>query len=139
MWNVETQEVLGTFTGHDAPVLSCMWSPLKPQLIITGSVDFTLRVWDYTSLAQAPIRLKCTKKKYNKQQKSQKKAVKNEAGNSETCNNATTGSVMEQATNSNDITEVIKEGNWYIIHDSSNVTLKCNSQYNEHTFLHKYD
>ncbi|EZA61582.1 Gem-associated protein [Ooceraea biroi] len=90
VWNVEKQELLGTFTGHDGPVLSCMWSPLKPQLIITGSVDFTLRVWDYTMPTQAPRRpcdIKSAKKKH-KQHKSQKKAMKTRTDNSETHNNS---------------------------------------------------
>lgn len=66
---------MGTYMSHDGPVLCCMWSPLKPQFIMTGSSDFVLRIWDYTSAEQAPkpsSDIKFLKKK----QKSQKKSLK---------------------------------------------------------------
>ncbi|XP_029169359.1 gem-associated protein 5-like [Nylanderia fulva] len=71
VWNVEKQELMGTYMGHNGPVLCCMWSPLKPQLIMTGSSDFMLRIWDYTLPTQSPKRISDIKavKKNLKQQK----------------------------------------------------------------------
>lgn len=83
---------MGTYMAHDGPVLCCMWSPLKPQLILTGSSDFMLRIWDYTLPAQSPKQLPEIKiiKKNLKQQKPQKKWSKNkieeEQSNSTTSN-----------------------------------------------------
>ncbi|KAK0095845.1 hypothetical protein PV326_007211 [Microctonus aethiopoides] len=45
VWNVNTQELIGTYTKHSGPIYSCMWSPLDPDFIITGSADFSLRIW----------------------------------------------------------------------------------------------
>lgn len=42
---METQEIIGTFTGHLGPVFSCMWSPLDPDYLISGSADFTVQIW----------------------------------------------------------------------------------------------
>ncbi|XP_029169369.1 gem-associated protein 5-like [Nylanderia fulva] len=36
VWNVEKQELMSTYMGHNGPVLYCMWSLLKPQIIMTG-------------------------------------------------------------------------------------------------------
>lgn len=84
---------MGTYMGHDGPVLCCMWSPLKPQLIMTGSSDFMLRIWDYTSPAQLPKQMSDIKiaKKKQKQQKPQKKLPQNktdEAENNTTMSNS---------------------------------------------------
>lgn len=81
MWNVEKQELMGTYMGHDGPVLCCMWSPLKPQLILSGSSDFTVHIWNYTLPAQSPKQLsdiKVMKKKYK-----QKKSLKSKTDNNE--------------------------------------------------------
>jgi len=97
--------------GHDGPVLSCMWSPLKPQLIITGSLDFTLRVWDYTSPKQSPVRstdIKFVKKK-NKQ-KSKKKTAKNITDNVETHNNLVNSNESQSTNPAAQPPEVIKSG-----------------------------
>lgn len=94
MWNVEKQELMGTYMGHDGPVLSCMWSPLKPQLIMTGSSDFTLHIWNYTLPAQSPKQLsdiKAEKKKH----KQQKKSSKNKTDNHD--NNLTTPNPVSQS------------------------------------------
>lgn len=75
--------------GHDGPVLCCMWSPLKPQMIMTGSSDFTLHIWNYTLPAQSPKQpsdIKTTKKKC-KQKKSPKSKMDDHETNSTTPTN----------------------------------------------------
>lgn len=42
---METQEIIGTFTGHLGPVFSLMWSPLDPDYLVSGSADFTVQIW----------------------------------------------------------------------------------------------
>lgn len=73
MWNVETKELMGTFRGHNGPVLCCMWSPLKPQLIITGASDFMLCIWNYTKQSSTKQVCHVTRKnscsKYDRAQK----------------------------------------------------------------------
>jgi len=70
--------------GHDGPVLCCMWSPLKPQLIMTGSSDFTLHIWNYTLPAQSPKQLsdiKAMKKKHKQQKKLSKNKTDDQENN----------------------------------------------------------
>lgn len=71
---------MGTYMGHNGPVLCCMWSPLKPQLVMTGSSDFMLRIWDYTLPEQSPKQLSEIKvvKKNLKQQKTPKNLTNSE-------------------------------------------------------------
>lgn len=76
---------MGTYLGHDGPVLCCMWSPLKPQLIMTGSSDFTLHIWNYTLPVQSPKKLsdiKAMKKKHKQQKKSPKNKTDEHESNS---------------------------------------------------------
>lgn len=78
---------MGTYIGHDGPVLCCMWSPLKPQLIMTGSSDFTLHIWNYSLPAQSPKKLsdiKVMRKKYKQQKKSTKNKMDEHESNSST-------------------------------------------------------
>lgn len=83
---------MGTYMGHDGPVLCCMWNPLKPQLIMTGSSDFMLRIWDYTLAEQSPkqisdikiLQKKQKQKKYSKATKEMSKNKTNEENNSTT-------------------------------------------------------
>lgn len=83
---------MGTYIGHDGPVLCCMWSPLKPQMIMTGSSDFMLRVWDYTLAEQSPkqisdikiLKKKQKQKKCSKVTKEMSKSKTNEENNSTT-------------------------------------------------------
>lgn len=82
MWNVEKQELMGTYVGHEGPVLCCMWSPLKPQLIMTGSSDFMLHVWNYTLPEQMPKQLP-NKTKENLKKKSKQKKSKNKTDDHE--------------------------------------------------------
>ena len=80
---------MGTYMSHDGPVLCCMWSPLKPQLIMTGSSDFTLHIWNYTLSAQSPKQpsdIKASKKK-QKQQKKLKNKTDDHENNSTTSTN----------------------------------------------------
>lgn len=88
---------MGTYMGHEGPVLSCLWSPLNSQLIMTGSSDFTLHVWNYTLSAQSPKQLSDIKadKKKNKQ----KKSPKNKTNVLNDCeNNMTTPNSVSQST-----------------------------------------
>nr|KAF7427615.1 hypothetical protein H0235_007309 [Vespula pensylvanica] len=39
------QELIITFVDHCRSVCCRMWNPLDPDLIITGSIDFTLHLW----------------------------------------------------------------------------------------------
>lgn len=62
--------------GHRGPVLCCMWSPLKPQLIITGSSDFMLSIWNFTCPEQSPKPFSEERKKQHKH-KTQKYKIPN--------------------------------------------------------------
>lgn len=67
---METQELIATYKGHSGPVLCCMWSPLSSNFIITGSADFTVRIWKIDhNLPQEPVHQKTSKKSEKKQQK----------------------------------------------------------------------
>lgn len=71
IWKVESQEIIATYNSHLGPVQCCMWSPFSQDLMITGSTDFTVRIWtvsDQKVIAAAaatktPTRGKRTKKK----------------------------------------------------------------------------
>ncbi|XP_036142555.1 gem-associated protein 5-like [Monomorium pharaonis] len=91
---------MGTYMGHIGPVLSCMWSPLKPQLIMTGSSDFTLHVWNYTLPEQSPKQLSDIKgkKKKGKKKKKNSKTANNE--NNETVPNPVNEVLEETQSNS---------------------------------------
>ena len=67
--------------------MSCMWSPLSQDLIISGSGDFTLRIWNITNqekLSNPPMNLKIkgkrTKKKKNKKLLDTSSEKENETG-----------------------------------------------------------
>ncbi|XP_063992664.1 gem-associated protein 5 [Diachasmimorpha longicaudata] len=47
VWNIERQEILGTYTDHWGAVQSVMWSPLDHNFIFSGSSDCSLRVWRF--------------------------------------------------------------------------------------------
>lgn len=49
VWKVESQEVIASYASHFGPVFCCMWSPFSQDLIITGSADFTLRIWNISN------------------------------------------------------------------------------------------
>lgn len=70
---METQELLATYMDHLGNVFCCMWSPLDPDLIITGSTDFTLRIWRLSD--QKPREITNVKKA--RQKKSKKKKATN--------------------------------------------------------------
>jgi len=44
LWDVETGEVLHSFTGHEAEVQSAVFSPDRRHAL-SGSRDKTLRLW----------------------------------------------------------------------------------------------
>lgn len=37
---------MNVLSGHTAPVRGLMWNPEIPYLLISGSWDYTIRVWD---------------------------------------------------------------------------------------------
>jgi len=47
MWDY-TQEggCIRLFQGHTAPVRGLLWNPEIPYLLMSGSWDYTIRVWD---------------------------------------------------------------------------------------------
>lgn len=45
-WDVESGEVLNTFSDHKGDVMSLSISPNNPNVFVSGSVDCTGRVWD---------------------------------------------------------------------------------------------
>jgi guanine nucleotide-binding protein G(I)/G(S)/G(T) subunit beta-1 len=45
-WNVATGAVLDTFQGHTADVMCFSTCPQDPNLVCSGSVDTTVKVWD---------------------------------------------------------------------------------------------
>jgi len=45
VWNLETREVIKTFTGHDGHVYSVNFSP-DGQTAVSGSADQTLKLWN---------------------------------------------------------------------------------------------
>ena len=82
---MESQELIGTYTGHSGPVFCCMWSPLDPDFIITGSADFTVQIWKLSGLEAVMPTGKSlskkvkTKKKKHQVEKSPKAEVEEEA------------------------------------------------------------
>lgn len=100
MWNVEKQELMGTYVGHSGPVLCCMWSPFKPQLIITGSSDFMLSIWDYTLPEQSPRSFSEDKKKKSKHKTPKYKIQNVKIANLEVHNEPTTSNSTSPADHS---------------------------------------
>jgi len=48
-WNVETGEVLQTFSDHNGDVMSLALNESNPNIFVSGSVDCTARIWDIRS------------------------------------------------------------------------------------------
>jgi WD40 repeat protein len=48
VWNVATQQLINTFSGHSDQVTSLAFSP-DNRLLVTGSADKTAQVWDIAS------------------------------------------------------------------------------------------
>lgn len=48
-WDVETGEVVQTFSGHNGDVMSLSISSTNPNIFVSGSVDTTGRIWDVRS------------------------------------------------------------------------------------------
>jgi WD40 repeat protein len=46
VWDVSSASVIACYDGHHNTVLCCLPSPLHPDIVITGSSDCTLRVWN---------------------------------------------------------------------------------------------
>lgn len=86
---------MGTYVGHEGPVLCCMWSPLKPQLIMTGSSDFMLHIWNYTLPAQSPKQVPNKTKENVKKKSKQKKSTKNKTDDRETSSETPSQSAEE--------------------------------------------
>lgn len=48
-WDVESGEVIKTFSEHEADVMSLAVNPLNQNIFVSGSVDATAKVWDIRS------------------------------------------------------------------------------------------
>lgn len=48
VWDVLQKTLLGTYTMHKNHVMTCLFSPFDPNLIISGSSDYTVKVWNMT-------------------------------------------------------------------------------------------
>jgi len=48
-WDVETGDVLQTFSDHTGDAMSLSISPTDPNVFVSGSVDTTARIWDIRS------------------------------------------------------------------------------------------
>ncbi|KAI5455117.1 U3 small nucleolar RNA-associated protein 15 [Naganishia albida] len=46
LWDIPSQTCVQTFSGHNDYVRSALFSPSNPQLILSGSYDSTIRLWD---------------------------------------------------------------------------------------------
>jgi WD40 repeat protein len=48
LWSIETGQIVGTFGGHEMPVMGVDFSP-HGQWLMSGSSDRTLRLWDVST------------------------------------------------------------------------------------------
>ena len=46
IWNRSTEVLLNKLSGHTSIVNCVAWSPTDPSLLISGSDDYTIKVWD---------------------------------------------------------------------------------------------
>lgn len=46
MWDVVQGTMISWLEGHHGAVVCCMFSPIHPDMAITGSADYTIRVWE---------------------------------------------------------------------------------------------
>jgi len=46
LWDYTQEGCIRVFQGHTAPVRGLSWNPEIPYLLVTGSWDATIRVWD---------------------------------------------------------------------------------------------
>jgi WD40 repeat protein len=54
VWNVSTQQVVNSFSGHTDRVISLAFSP-DNKLLLTGSADKTARLWDISTGQQVRV------------------------------------------------------------------------------------
>ena len=47
VWDLNTCQVVGKFTGHTRPVLSCDVHP-SDQVIVSGSLDKIIKIWRWS-------------------------------------------------------------------------------------------
>ncbi|XP_059487446.1 gem-associated protein 5-like [Neocloeon triangulifer] len=67
VWDAAKGEVLACYVEHNGCVMSCCWSALHPDIIISGSADFTCRTW---KISQSPADSKpVSRSKFREQQK----------------------------------------------------------------------
>lgn len=46
---VSVTEVVAAFREHSASVVACDWLPSHPEMLVSGSLDSTIRIWDVSS------------------------------------------------------------------------------------------
>ncbi|XP_046394335.1 gem-associated protein 5-like [Ischnura elegans] len=54
VWDVIHQTCLACFMGHSGAGLACIWSSFDPDIIISGSTDFTLCSWRISTAKHVP-------------------------------------------------------------------------------------
>jgi len=48
MWSLQTGDLVDILSGHTAPVSSVCFAPFFEPILISGSWDSTVKVWNYT-------------------------------------------------------------------------------------------
>ena len=46
IWDYTQDSCVNILVGHAAPVRGLLWNPEIPYILISGSWDYTIRVWD---------------------------------------------------------------------------------------------
>ena len=46
MWDYSQDACIAIMTGHKGPVRGLLWNPEIPYLVVSGSWDSEIRVWD---------------------------------------------------------------------------------------------
>lgn len=57
LWDVSTGRVIRKFRGHDQRVNCICYNPGEYSIIVSGSYDKTVRIWDLKSRSAAPIQV----------------------------------------------------------------------------------
>ena len=46
IWDYTQDACINILSGHTGPVRALMWNPEIPYLLVSGSWDYTVKVWD---------------------------------------------------------------------------------------------
>jgi len=50
VWDAETGKGIGNYTNHMSRIGCLLWSPVDPDVVLTGSEDCSLRGWKVSNL-----------------------------------------------------------------------------------------